>query len=345
MTKRLTICRPDDCHVHFRDGPMLEVVVPHTARLFARALVMPNTEPPILTLECALAYRSRILDACPPDADFAPLMTLYLTHQTTPDQIRAAAAHGAVLAVKLYPVGATTNARHGVRDIDSIAPQLDALSETGLALCVHGETPDPSVDIFDREAVFIERWIEPMRRRHPRLRIVLEHITTREAVEYVRSASDTLAASITAHHMVITRTDMLAGGIRPHLYCLPVAKREAHRAAVAAAATSGDDRFFLGTDSAPHRDGDKQARCGCAGIFSAPNALAWVAHVFDAADALDHLEAFTSIHGAKFYGLTPNGGRLTLERHAPPPPARLIVGDDHLSLFDPGFPCTWRVAA
>ena len=340
---RLTIRRPDDFHVHFRDGELLKAVVPHTARDFARALVMPNLLPPVTDLRHALDYQGRILDALPSGSEFMPLMTLYLTESTSADEIRAAAEHPSLLAVKLYPAGATTHSDAGVHDFNKMSAVFETLSDTGLILCIHGEVVDPAIDIFDREARFIECWLEPIRARFPEMRIVLEHITTLEAVDYVCSADRNLAATITAHHLLITRNDMLVGGIRPHLYCLPVAKRERHRAAVAKAAMSGDRRFFLGTDSAPHVDAAKHNACGCAGIFSAPNALAWVAHAFDHGGALERLETFTSISGAGYYGLAPNAGTVTLARRQSMLPSSIDVGENRLSIFDPGWPCSWSV--
>lgn len=335
----LEIAAPDDWHLHLRDGAMLASVVRGSAD-FARALVMPNLVPPVVTGAEAEAYRARI---CAAGAAFAPLMTLYLTEGTDPEDVAAAAAAGTVTAVKLYPAGATTNSESGVRSIDRVIPVLERMAEIGLPLCVHGEVTDPAVDIFDREAVFLEQVLEPLRRRVPELQVVLEHITTADGIAYVRGA-ERMGGTITAHHLVINRNHILAGGIRPHYYCLPVAKRETHRAALVAAATSGDPRFFLGTDSAPHPDPAKESACGCAGCYTAPVALSVIAEVFERAGALDRLEDFVSGHGAAFYGLAQNAGRIRLRRGAPwDPPAKIETGAGPVTVFDPGFPLHWRV--
>ncbi len=344
MTDRLTITRPDDWHLHLRDGAMLAAVLPESARHFARALVMPNLVPPVVTGADARAYRERILAALPEGTGFTPLMTLYLTETTDPGDVAAAAAEGLIAAVKLYPAGATTNSDSGVRDFDRVRGVLERMAEIGLPLCVHGEVTDEDVDIFDREAVFIERVLEPLRRATPGLRVVMEHVTTREGIEYVRSAPRDLAATLTTHHLVINRNHILAGGIRPHYYCLPVAKRESHRLALCEAATSGDPRFFLGTDSAPHADARKLAPCGCAGCFTAPDTMAILAHVFEEEGALDRLEGFTSRHGAAFYGLPENSERITLEKGEPAPAGGMLeTGEGPVTIFDPGFPLAWRV--
>ena len=344
MSQTLTLRRPDDWHLHLRDGAMLRAVVPETARHFARAIVMPNLVPPVVTSGDARAYRDRILAALPEGADFTPLMTLYLTENTDPEDVAAAHAAGFVTAVKLYPAGATTNSASGVRDFDAVRDVLDRMAEIGLPLCVHGEVTDPAIDIFDREAVFIDRVLDPIRRATPGLRVVMEHITTSQGVDYVRSQGHDLAATITTHHLVINRNHILAGGIRPHYYCLPVAKREEHRLALRAAATSGDQRFFLGTDSAPHTDPLKESACGCAGCFTAPNTPSIIAQVFEDEGALDRLEGFTSLHGHAFYGLPPNETRITLTRGAPVHyPARIETGDGPVTVFDPGFPLHWHV--
>ncbi len=342
---RLTLRRPDDWHLHLRDGALLAAVAPVSARHFARAIVMPNLVPPVVSGAEAAAYRERIRAALP-GRRFTPLMTLYLTETTDPDDVIAAHASGLVTAVKLYPAGATTNSASGVRDLDRVRGVLEAMAEAGVPLCVHGEVTDPSVDIFDREAVFIDRVLDPLRRAVPGLRVVMEHITTAEAAGYVTTAGANLAATITVHHLVINRTHMLAGGIRPHYYCLPVAKRETHRRALVAAATGGDARFFLGTDSAPHTDAAKESACGCAGCFTAPVALSILAHVFEAADALDRLEGFASLHGPAFYGLPRNDETLTLAKSpAPlPHPGSLATGAGPVTVFDPGFPLHWHVA-
>ena len=336
MTDSLSIRRPDDMHLHLRDGAMLRAVLPETARHFARALVMPNLVPPVVTGAEAAAYRDRILAALPGGAAFTPLMTLYLTEETDPEDLARAAARGIVTAVKLYPAGATTNSASGVRDFDRVRGVLERMAAIGLPLCVHGEVTDPAVDIFDREAVFIDRVLDPIRRAVPGLRVVMEHVTTREAVDYVRAAGRDLGATITTHHLVLNRNHLLAGGIRPHYYCLPVAKREAHRLALRAAAVSGDPRFFLGTDSAPHPDHLKVHACGCAGCFTATNTLSILAEVFEEEGALDRLEGFAAGHGAAFYGLPPNEGRITLTKGAPVAyPARIRAGEATVTVFDP----------
>ena len=343
MRQEITIRRPDDWHLHLRDGAMLRAVLPETTRHFARALIMPNLAPPVTTGAKAAAYRGRILAALPDGAMFEPLMTLYLTEDTDADDVAAARARGLITAVKLYPAGATTHSAAGVRNFDKVRGVLERMAEIGLPLCVHGEVTDPDIDIFDREAVFIDRVLDPIRRRTPGLRVVMEHVTTRQAVAYVR-AHDDLAATITVHHLILNRNHILAGGIRPHYYCLPVAKREEHRLALRAAATSGDPRFFLGTDSAPHPDAAKQSACGCAGCFTATNAMPILAQVFGEEGALDRLEAFVALSGAAFYGLPVNEGRLTLVRGAPALwPVQIDTGDGPVTVFDPGVPVCWRV--
>ena len=297
MTDTLTIRRPDDWHLHLRDGAMLEAVLPESARHFARAIVMPNLVPPVVTAADAVAYRDRIRAALPEGMDFTPLMTLYLTEATEARDVAEAHEAGLISAVKLYPAGATTNSASGVRDMDRVRGVLETMAGIGLPLCVHGEVTDPEVDIFDREAVFIDRVLDPVRRATPGLRVVMEHVTTRDAVAYVRDSARDLAATITTHHLVINRNHLLVGGIKPHYYCLPVAKREEHRLALRAAATSGDPRFFLGTDSAPHTDDRKESACGCAGCFTATNTLSILAQVFEDEGALSRLEGFTSLHG------------------------------------------------
>lgn len=344
MDDALTIRRPDDWHLHLRDGEVLRAVLPETARNFARALVMPNLLPPVVTSSDAAAYRGRILAALPAGMSFAPLMTLYLTEGTDPADVTAAASNGVATAAKLYPAGATTNSASGVRDLDRIRAVLETMAEIGLPLCVHGEVADPDVDIFDREAVFIERALEPIRNATPGLRVVMEHVTTRDGIGYVKSGGKDIAATITVHHLVINRNHLLAGGIRPHYYCLPVAKREEHRLALREAATSGDARFFLGTDSAPHVDALKETACGCAGCFTATNALPILAHVFEEEGAIDHLEAFASLNGASFYRMPPNAGEIELVKGDPAPhPGKIETGDGPVTVFDPGFPLHWRV--
>ncbi|MGL4320662.1 MAG: dihydroorotase [Paracoccaceae bacterium] len=344
--KMLTIRRPDDMHLHLRDGAMLQGVLPETARHFARAIIMPNLVPPVVTGADAMAYRDRILAALPQDAVFEPLMTLYLTEDTKADDVAAAHASGLVKAVKLYPAGATTNSHGGVRDLKKVMHVLEKMADIGLPLCTHGEVTTPEVDVFDREAVFIDTVLDPLRRSLPGLRVVMEHITTSQGADYAASGGDGLAATITTHHLVINRNHMLVGGIRPHYYCLPVAKRESHRLALRAAATSGKACYFLGTDSAPHVDALKEHACGCAGCFTATNTMAILAQVFEDDGALDRLEGFTSLHGAAFYGLPVNAGTLQLDRRdeAQRFPDKIITGAGPVTVFDPGFPVYWHVA-
>jgi dihydroorotase len=342
MTLTLTMIRPDDWHLHLRDGAMLEGVLPESARHFARALVMPNLTPPVVTTAQAAAYRDRIRAALPNTAAFTPLMTLYLTETTDSDDVARGAAEGIVTAVKLYPAGATTNSDSGVRDFDRVRGVLERMAEIGLPLCVHGEVTDSEVDIFDREAAFIDRVLEPIRRATPGLRVVMEHITTREGADYVAAGGPDLAATITTHHLILNRNHILAGGIRPHYYCLPVAKRETHRLALRRAATSGMPCFFLGTDSAPHPDPLKEHPCGCAGCFTATNTMSILAEVFEADGALDRLEAFVAHHGADFYRLPRNAGRLTLRKGNPVAyPARIGTGAGPVTVFDPMMPLHW----
>ena len=344
MTKTLQIRRPDDWHLHLRDGDMLRAVLPSTAAHFSRAIIMPNLVPPVVTAAQAASYRDRIMAALPERAAFEPLMTLYLTEETDPDDVADAHRTGLVHAVKLYPAGATTNSASGVQNFDKIRPVLERMAEIGLPLCVHGEVTDNDIDIFDREAVFIDRVLDPIRRKTPGLRVVMEHITTSNAVEYASAQDDTLGATITTHHLVINRNHILAGGIKPHYYCLPVAKREEHRLVLRKAATSSDTRFFLGTDSAPHTDANKLLPCGCAGCFTAPNTLSILAQVFEEDGALDRLEAFTSLNGPAFYGMAPNEERTTLEKSPPTIPAHIDTPEGPVTVFDPGFALTWKVA-
>ena len=313
-TDRLVLTRPDDWHLHVRDGDALRDVLGATGRCFARAIVMPNLKPPVTTVARARAYRDRIRAAMPADAAFEPLMTLYLTDNTSPDEIRRAAASEFVHAVKYYPAGATTNSDSGVTDLDKAMPALEAMQEVDLPLLLHGEVTDGEIDVFDREAVFIERHLARLVRDLPELRTVLEHVTTSDAVDFVRDAHDRVAATFTVHHLLFNRNAMFDGGLRPHHYCLPLIKRERHRRALVAAATSGNPKFFLGTDSAPHAKGDKESDCGCAGVFSAPAAIELYAEVFEAAGALDRLEAFASFHGPDFYRLPRNTDTITLEK-------------------------------
>jgi dihydroorotase len=345
MTDTITLTRPDDWHLHLRDGAMLDAVTPDTAADFGRALIMPNLVPPVVTGADAAAYRDRIMAAIPAGADFTPMMTLYLTEGTDPGDLVAAAKSGLITAVKLYPAGATTNSASGVRDIDKVMPVLEAMAEADVPLCVHGEVTDPEIDIFDREAVFIDRVLDPLRTRLPQLRVVMEHVTTSDGVEYVKGGGDSIAATLTTHHLFINRNHILAGGIRPHYYCLPVAKRESHRRALLTAATSGDAAFFLGTDSAPHLDQAKLAPCGCAGIYTAPNTLACLAQIFEAEGALDRLNGFVAVHGAAFYGVPVNGGTVTLRREtdAQPVPEARATPEGALTVFDPMVPIHWTV--
>ncbi len=345
MTQQITLRRPDDWHLHLRDGAMLQGVLPETARHFARAIIMPNLVPPVVTGAQAAAYRDRILAALPEGARFEPLMTLYLTEGTDPADVAAAAASGLVKAVKLYPAGATTNSHGGVRDLDRVMPVLEKMAEIGLPLCTHGEVVTPEVDIFDREAVFIDTVLDPLRRRLPELRVVMEHITTEEGVAYAAAGGANLAATITTHHLIINRNHILVGGIKPHYYCLPVAKREKHRLALRRAATSGHPAYFLGTDSAPHVDALKEHACGCAGCFTATNTLPLLAHVFEEEGALDRLEAFASLNGPAFYRLPANETRLRLVKHEQPQsfPEKIFTEAGPVTVFNPGFPVHWHV--
>jgi len=340
----ITLRRPDDWHVHLRDGAMLAVVLPFTARQFARAIVMPNLVPPVTDVAAALAYRERILAALPAGASFTPLMTCYLTDTTDPQEVARGFEQGIFTAAKLYPAHATTNSALGVTDIDRVMPVFERMTALGMPLLVHGEVTDPAVDVFDREAVFIDRVLDPLRRRLPELRIVLEHITTEEAVGYVEVGGPNLAATITAHHLVINRNAIFSGGIRPHLYCLPIAKREKHRQALRRAATSGNPRFFLGTDSAPHLVPAKETACGCAGIFTAPCALEIYAEVFEEEGALDRLEAFAAFNGPKFYRLPVNEIRVIMRREPFAVPRSIGEGANALVPFRAGEILRWRLA-
>jgi len=339
----LTITKPDDWHLHLRDGKGLADVVAHSARTFARAVVMPNLQPPITRVGEAAAYRDRIVAALSKDADFEPLMTLYLTDRTTPEEIARAAADPSIVAVKLYPAGATTNSESGVTDLAAILPVLAVMQENELPLLVHGEVVDPEVDVFDREKVFIERVLKPLVDAFPSLRVVFEHITTREAVDWVLDAPPTVGATITPHHLLLDRNAIFAGGLKPHHYCLPVLKRQNHRDALVAAATSGDQRFFLGTDSAPHPRQAKESASGCAGIFNAHAALELCAEVFEEAGALDRLEGFASHHGADFYRLPRNKANLTLERRPWRVPASYPFGAQEVVPLRADEEVGWRV--
>jgi dihydroorotase len=342
MPTTLTITRPDDWHLHLRDGAAMAAVLPATARQFARAIVMPNLKPPVVTTAQALAYRERIVAALPESSDFTPLMTLYLTDKLPSDEIARAKAAG-VVAVKLYPAGATTNSDAGVTDMRRVAPTLEAMQREGLLLLVHGEVTDPAVDVFDREAVFIERVMQPLRRAFPALKVVFEHITTREAALYVTDSDANTAATITAHHLLYNRNAIFMGGLRPHYYCLPVLKREVHRQALVTAATSGSTKFFLGTDSAPHAAALKEASVCGAGCYTAPAALELYAEAFEAAGALDKLEAFASFNGPDFYGLPRNRGRVTLNREAWTLPESVPFGGAQLKPLRGGETLNWKL--
>ena len=339
----LTLTRPDDWHLHVRDGDAMAAVIPHTARQFARAIIMPNLQPPVTTTEQALAYRQRILDVVPAGTDFTPLMTLYLTDNTSADEITRAKASGEIVAVKYYPAGATTNSDAGVTDISNTWSTLEAMEETGMPLLVHGEVTDPAVDVFDREAVFIDTLLEPLVARFPKLKVVLEHVTTKQGVEFVRSAPDTIAATITAHHLLLNRNAMFKGGLQPHAYCLPVLKRETHREALISAATSGNKKFFLGTDSAPHAKQRKESSCGCAGIYTAHAALELYAQAFDMAGALDRLEGFASHFGPDFYGVSQNKGSITLEKSDWLVPESYPLGEASVVPMFAGETLHWRM--
>ncbi|MEM7470915.1 MAG: dihydroorotase [Pseudomonadota bacterium] len=339
----LTIRRPDDWHLHLRDGEMLKGILPETTRHFARAIIMPNLVPPVVTARDAAEYRDRIMAAKPDNSDFKPLMTLYLTEETDIKDLRAAYEIGLISAVKLYPAGATTNSASGVKNFANVRRQLETMAQIGLTLCVHGEVTDADIDIFDREAVFIERVLDPIRRSLPELKIVMEHITTKDGADYAAANANT-GATITTHHLVINRNDLLVGGIKPHYYCLPVAKREEHRLALRKAATSGDPTFFLGTDSAPHIDALKEHACGCAGCFTATNTMSILAEVFEQDGALDKLEGFASLHGPAFYGLPANEGTITLTKGAPIDyPDKIDTSAGPVTVFDPQMPLHWRV--
>ena len=341
----LTITRPDDWHLHVRDGAVLQNVVPHTARCFARAIIMPNLKPPVTTVQHALAYRERILASLPNGSNFEPLMTLYLTDNTSAAEIRTAVENPYMHAVKYYPAGATTNADSGVTDISKTYAALEVMEELGLPLLIHGEVTDPNVDIFDREAVFIETVLVPLLQRYPKLRVVLEHITTRQAVEFILATEDNIAATITVHHLLMNRNAMFQGGIRPHHYCLPVLKREQHREALIQAATSGSPKFFLGTDSAPHAKSAKESACGCAGMYTAYAAIELYAEAFEQAQALDKLEAFSSFFGADFYGLPRNSDTITLSKQQWTMPETLAFGEETLIPLRAGESVKWKLSS
>lgn len=348
MTQQLIIRQPDDWHLHLRDGVMLDSVVQASAQHFRRAIIMPNLVPPVVTERDAIAYAERINKASTKfasDHAFTPLMTLYLTEQTEAADVVSAAENGVITAVKLYPAGATTNSASGVTSIDKVMPVLEAMAANDIVLCMHGEVTHANVDIFDREKVFIDEVLLPLRQRLPELRIVLEHVTTANGVEFVQEQSSNTAATITPHHLILNRNHMLVGGIRPHYYCLPILKRLDHQSALIAAATSGDTRFFLGTDSAPHTANTKENACGCAGVFNAPNTMSTLAQLFDDEQTLDKLEGFASLHGPQFYGLPVNDAKMTLIKQAEPVQfeQQLTAGAENVVVFDPGQPLYWRV--
>ncbi len=344
MTDRLTITRPDDWHVHLRDGVMLKDVVNYTARQFGRAIVMPNLTPPVTTITAGRDYRARIIAALDPAFDFTPLITCYLTDDIAPDEVIGGHSEGVFTACKLYPANATTNSAHGVTNIKNIYPVLEAMQKAGMPLLVHGEVTDSQIDIFDREAVFIETIMTPLLRDMPELKVVFEHITTSEAVDFVREADANIGATITPHHLEFNRNAIFQGGIRPHKYCLPIAKRETHRLALRKAATSGSSRFFLGTDTAPHTVAAKESACGCAGIFNAPHAIEAYAKVFDEENAMDRFEGFASLFGPQFYGLPINEATITLERNAQNVPDRLNLSGADIIPFHAGETLAWSIA-
>ena len=343
MTASITITRPDDWHLHLRDGAALQAVLPDTARQFARAIVMPNLRPPVTTTESAQAYRARILGALPKGMNFEPLMTLYLTDNTSADEIKRAKVSRMIHGVKLYPAGATTNSDAGVSDLAKCMNALEAMQDVGLPLLVHAEVTDADVDVFDRESVFIERHMKPLLKNFPALKIIFEHITTKDAADFVQAAPSNVAATITAHHLLMNRNDMFKGGISPHHYCLPILKRESHRQALVNAATSGNPKFFLGTDSAPHAKSAKEAACGCAGMYTAHAALELYAEAFEAANALDKLEAFASFYGADFYGLPRNSEKITLVKQSWTVPNELALGNESLVPLRAGQQIHWKL--
>ena len=340
--QELTLLRPDDWHVHFRDGDVLRHTVPHTARVFRRAIAMPNLVPPVKTTEQALAYRERLLAHAPAGSGFDPLMVLYLTDETSADEIRLAATTGSVVAAKLYPAGATTNSAHGVTSIEKIYPALEAMSDTGMLLLVHGEVTHAEIDIFDREQVFIDRTLVPLCRRFPRLKVVLEHITTKDAVQFVTAAPGNVAATVTVQHLLYNRNHMLVGGVRPHFYCLPVLKRNTHQQALLDFVSSGSTKLFLGTDSAPHAKHAKESACGCAGCFTAPAALELYAEVFESLGVLDKLEAFASHHGPDFYGLPRNNEHITLRKQPWVLDREFDFGDHQIVPLRAGDTLQWK---
>jgi dihydroorotase len=339
----ITIRRPDDWHVHLRDGAMLKAVLPYTATQFARGIIMPNLVPPVTTVAAAAAYRERILAARPSGSDFQPLMTCYLTDTASPGEIERGFAEGIWAAAKLYPAGATTNSHHGVADIPGLAPVLERMEKISMPVLVHGEATDPTVDVFDREAVFMEQSLLPLLKRHQGLKLVVEHVTTAETIDVVRAHAPRVAGTITPHHLIINRTSIFQGGLRPHLYCLPVAKRERHRIALRKAATSGDGCFFIGTDTAPHVRRAKEAACGCAGVFVGATALQSYVQVFDEESALDRFETFASLNGARFYGLQPNAGKIELIKRPSRQLEAVTVGEEEVVIFRGGEDLPWSV--
>ncbi len=344
IIQAVRIKKPDDWHLHLRSGDILKTVLKYSSNTFGRAIIMPNLNPPIVTTEQAENYYRQILKLIPKEHDFQPLMTLFLTEKSKINDIEEGVNRGIIKAVKLYPAGATTNSENGVRDLLSIYKLLEKIARLDIPLLVHGEATDPKIDIFDREAFFVDKILEPLRKKIPELRIVLEHITTKESVDYVTDSDSNLAATITPHHLIINRNSMFKDGIRPHYYCLPLAKRESHRIAIIRAAVSGNPKFFLGTDSAPHLDHLKENACGCAGIFSTPNALSCLAHIFEAESALEKLEGFISLNGAKYYGLAANKSYIKLSKMKEPKEKikKISIGHDTISVFDPGFSLYWK---
>ena len=345
MTKKLVIVRPDDWHLHLRDEDFLPITVNESAKSFARAIIMPNLVPPITKLIDAENYKRRILSALKPNLSFDPLMTLYLTEETDPKEVKEGFITGQISAVKLYPAGATTNSQSGVRNFEKVKPILEIMAEIGCPLCIHGEVTDNYVDIFDREKAFIDSILEKIRADNPNLKVIMEHITTKDAVDYVFSGDDNLAATVTTHHLSINRNTLLAGGIRPHFYCLPVVKRESHRLALVEAAVSGSSKFFLGTDSAPHLDQDKESSCGCAGCFTATNSIEILAHIFEEQKALGKLELFTSINGAKFYGKSINPDKIKIVKKDEPTsfPKKISTLSGEITVFKPNFETKWQI--
>ena len=347
MVKELVIVRPDDWHLHLRDEDLLPITVNESAKSFARAIIMPNLVPPITKLVDAKSYKYRIMKALKPNLSFIPLMTLYMTEETDPREVEKGFMNGLISAVKLYPAGATTNSQSGVKNFEKIKPVLEIMAEIGCPLCIHGEVTDSNIDIFDREKVFINTVLEKIRTDNPTLKVIMEHITTKDAVDYVIAGKNNLAATITTHHLAINRNDLLAGGIKPHFYCLPVVKREDHRLALVEAAVSGSPKFFLGTDSAPHLDHDKESSCGCAGCFTATNTLEILAHIFEERRALNKLELFTSINGAEFYGKNINTDKIKLIKKDKPVsfPKKLSTPLGKITIFKPNFETKWQVQA